>query len=215
MTWSAWIRRVRSVTSAVTVGLPSRSPPIHVPQRRNAGTRGGRVPVRPLSAAGPPRVGRSSRAASIARYRRGTSVNSVASKNAIAVRTSSSGEGTTVRRSEVRHTIVISSRSRRRISASSAGVRRGSSSRSSNAAIRRSATSSVRRRASVGCAVRTGEITSRSIAWSSSSSVRPSRRSRRIASASDRSSTPLREARARRASARTRCRSSARFTSWK
>ena len=39
----------------MTVGLPSRSPPIHVPQRRNAGTRGGRVPVRPLSAAGPPR----------------------------------------------------------------------------------------------------------------------------------------------------------------
>ena len=91
-------------------------------------------------------------------------MNSVASKNAIAVRTSSSGEGTTVRRSEVRHRIVISSRSRRRIPSSSAGVRRGSSSRSSSAASRRSATRSVRRRASVGCAVRTGEIASRSIA---------------------------------------------------
>ena len=48
-------------------------------------------------------------------------VNSVASKNAIAVRTSSSGVGLTMRRSEVRHRSVISSRSRRRISRSSDG----------------------------------------------------------------------------------------------
>ena len=33
------------MTSAVTAGLPSRSLPIHEPQRRNAGTRGGRVPL--------------------------------------------------------------------------------------------------------------------------------------------------------------------------
>ena len=54
-------------------------------------------------------------------------VNSVASKNAIAVRTSSSGAGLTMRRSEVRHRSVISSRRRRRISRSSDGVSRGSS----------------------------------------------------------------------------------------
>ena len=52
-TWSAWIRNVRSVISAVTPGLPSRSPPIQLPTRRNAPTRGGRVPVRPVSEAGP------------------------------------------------------------------------------------------------------------------------------------------------------------------
>ena len=45
-TWSAWMRNVRSVMSAVTNGLPSRSPPTHDPKRRKAGTRGGRVPVR-------------------------------------------------------------------------------------------------------------------------------------------------------------------------
>ena len=42
------------VSSAVTVGLPSRSPPIHEPQRRNAPTRAGRVPVRPASVASTP-----------------------------------------------------------------------------------------------------------------------------------------------------------------
>ena len=49
-------------------------------------------------------------------------MNSVSSKNAIAVRTSSSGVGATARRSAVRHRSVISSRSRRRTSRSSAGV---------------------------------------------------------------------------------------------
>ena len=61
-------------------------------------------------------------------------VNSVASKNAIAVRTSSSGVGETIRRSEVRHSSVISSRSRRRTSRSSNGVNRVSSSRASRIA---------------------------------------------------------------------------------
>ena len=32
-TWSAWMRMAWSVTSAVTFGFPSRSPPIHEPQR--------------------------------------------------------------------------------------------------------------------------------------------------------------------------------------
>ena len=43
-------------------------------------------------------------------------MNSVSSKNASAVRTSSSGDGRTPRRSAVRHRSVISSRSRRRMS---------------------------------------------------------------------------------------------------
>src|SRR3972149_1424366 len=46
------MRSVWAVTSAVTLGLPSRSPPIHEPQRRKAGTRGGRAPGRPRAAAG-------------------------------------------------------------------------------------------------------------------------------------------------------------------
>ena len=90
-------------------------------------------------------------------------VNNVASKKAIAVRTSSSGAGLTMRRSEVRHSSVISSRSLRRSSRSSEGVKRGSSERARRIAHRRRATSVVRRRASVGCAVRTGETSSRAI----------------------------------------------------
>ena len=66
-----------------------------------------------------------------------------------------------MRRFEVRHRTVISSRSRRRISRSSDGVSRGSSSRASSTAQRRRATSVVRRRASVGWAVRTGPTASR------------------------------------------------------
>ena len=76
------MRSVRSVISAVTPGLPSRSPPIQLPQRRNAPTRGGRAPVR---------TGVRACAGATARRRiqrgvqrpasRGASVNSVASKN--------------------------------------------------------------------------------------------------------------------------------------
>ena len=105
-------------------------------------------------------------------------MNSVASKNAIAVRASSSGVGATARRSDMRHRSVISSRSRRRTSRSSDGVRRGSSSRSSRAAQRRSATSAVRRRASVGWAVRTRVTDRRPSSSSISGSVRPARRER-------------------------------------
>ena len=184
--------------SAVTSGLPSRSPPIQLPGRRNGPTRGGRVPVRPLSAAGPrERPGAPSRARSSARYSRGTTVNSVASKKAIAVRTSSSGVGVTMRRSEVRQRRVISSRSRRRTSRSSDGVSRGSSRRSSRSAQRRNATRVVRRRASVGCAVRTGAIDSLPTRASSSAFDRPIRRSRATASATESSRTPSRAARSR------------------
>ena len=74
------------------------------------------------------------------------------------------------------HRIEICSRRRRRSSASSEGVRRGSSNASSSRYTRRSATMSVRRRASVGCAVNTGAIESRPI--NSLSSAAPSRRPR-------------------------------------
>ena len=39
------MRIVRSVISAVTDGLPSRSPPTHVAKRTKARVRGGRAPV--------------------------------------------------------------------------------------------------------------------------------------------------------------------------
>ena len=207
------MRTVRAVISAVTPGLPSRSPPIQLPGRRNAPTRGGRVPVRPESDAGAgERPVGGSRAASSARYSRGMTVNSVASKNAIAVRTSSSGVGLTTRRSDVRHSSVISSRRRRRTSRSSDGVRRGSSSRASRTAQRPSATSVVRRRASVGWAVKTGATTSRATSASSSASVLPSRRNPATASATESSRTPSRAARSRRRNVRTRPRASARLT---
>ena len=67
---------------------------------------------------------------------------------------------------------MISSRSRRRTSRSSDGVRRGSSSRSSRPAQRRRATRAVRRRASVGWAVRTGAMDSRPSSSSRSAIVR-------------------------------------------
>ena len=111
--------------------------------------------------------------ASVARRTRGTALNSVSSKNASAVRTSSSGLGVTARRSAVRHSSVISSRRRRRASRSSAGGRSGSSRRASRRSTRRRASSSVRRRASVGWAVRTGVIRNPWTSWSASSSGAP------------------------------------------
>ena len=143
------MRRVRRrlgghVRIAVAVAADPRAP---AQERRDA--RAVESPVR-----GPPVAG-ASRAASVAVEPRHEQ-KSDSSKTAIAVRTSSSGSGATERRSDVRHRSEISSRSRRRISRSSDGVRRGSSSRSRSTAQRRSATSAVRRRASVGWAVRTG-----------------------------------------------------------
>ena len=68
------------------------------------------------------------------------------------------GHGAIARRSAVRHRSVISSRSRRRRSRSSAAAMSRSASRSRRRSTRRRARSSVRRRASVGWAVRTGVI---------------------------------------------------------
>ena len=101
------------------------------------------------------------------------------------------------------------------MSRSSSGVSRGSSSRSTSRWQRRSATSSVRRRASVGWAVRTGAIARRPMSSTMSSSPRPVRQIRRTASATESSRIPPRAARSRRRRVRTRCRSSARLTSWK
>ena len=50
-TWSLWMRIAATVVSAVTLGFPSRSAPTQLPHSRAAATRGGRVPVRPLSLA--------------------------------------------------------------------------------------------------------------------------------------------------------------------
>ena len=153
----------RSVISPVTPGLPSRSPPIHDPSRSTAGRAAGGSRSGRLSRAAERGVRPSTRGPARGRgaLEAGPTVNSVSSKNAIAERTSSSGVGATERTSDVCHSRLISSRSRRRRSASSAGVRRGSSSWSSRRRIRRSATSSVRRRASVGCAVSTGPTRAR------------------------------------------------------
>ena len=109
-------------------------------------------------------------------------MNSVSSKIASADRTSSSGVGSTARRSPVCHSSVISSRRRRRRSASSSGVVSGSSSESSSRRIRRSATSSVRRRASVGWAVRTG--------WTSTVRSRASSPARSVTAASRSTASP-------------------------
>ena len=94
------------MTAAVTVGLPSRSAPTQLPNRRNAGTGGA---ARPLS--GP------SSTWSIARYTAGTSRNSVSSNAVITVRTSSAGVIPATRSCAVRHSRSTSSCSRRRISA--------------------------------------------------------------------------------------------------
>jgi hypothetical protein len=100
------------------------------------------------------------------------------------------------------------------MSASSSGVRRGSSSRSNSSAHRRRARRSVLRRASVGWAVSTGTIDKRPTS-ASRSRLRPWRLSVVTAPAIESSTAPPRAARLRLATVRTRLRSSARFTSWK
>ncbi len=215
--WSAWRRAASSVTSEVTPGCPSRSDPIHDPRRSSAGASTGRVPVRPASPATAPfgpRAAIPSSARSTARPRRGIATNSVSSKMASAERTSSSGVGAMARRSPVCHSSVISSRRRRRRSASSSGVVRGSSMASSSRRMRRCATRRVRRRASVGWAVRTGWTSIR--ASSATTSSRPRLAPRRATASPIESSIGrpcARRARVRRV--RIRCRSSARLMSWK
>ena len=185
------------VTAAVTVGLPSRSAPTQLPNRRNAGTGGA---ARPLS--GP------SSTWSIARYTAGTSRNSVSSNAVMTVRTSSAGVIPATRSCAVRHSRSTSSCSRRRISACWPAPDRWSSISVSSPLSRRSDATTARRRASVGCAVNTGctrSPASRSCTWS-----RPcSAVIRATASASDSRGGLSPESRSR--SVRTRCCSSARL----
>ena len=147
--WSAWIRSASRVVTAVTFGFPSRSPPIQLPQRSFGIWCGGREPLSPS-------LGSSCRSASsIPRRSRGARRKIVPSKWTIADRTSSSGVTRRVRMLPVRQRLVNSSRSRRTQRAASAGstaVER----RSNRMRILPRRATSVRRRASVGCAVSTG-----------------------------------------------------------
>ena len=144
-TWSAWISAVSLVTCAVTNGLPSRSAPTQLPNRRNAGAAAGACPD-----AGP------CSARSSERYRAGTTRKSDSSNAAMAVRTSSSGRIACTRSAAVRHSRSISSRSLRVASACSLAPSRPSSRLASSTLIRRRISVTARRRVSVGWAVSTG-----------------------------------------------------------
>ena len=148
--WSACAATVSRVTSAVTNGLPSRSPPTHDPNRTIGGSG-----VAPGSS--PPS------AVSTARWNRGTACTSDCRKTVSTVFTSSAGVGRVIRSVEVRCRMSMSSSIRRRAWARSEGPVSGSSWASRLSAIRRSADATARRRASVGCAVSTGWIRIRSI----------------------------------------------------
>ena len=119
-----------SVTSAVTAGLPSRSPPTQVAHRKRTSL---------------PAV----------RATRGNVVKIVRSNSAIVARTSSSGVGAARRTGSVSHRLVISSARRRSRSSRTRPAHRGSSSPSSRSPIRHRCSTTARRFASVGCAVRT------------------------------------------------------------
>ena len=149
-TCSAAISTARRVTSAVTRGLPSRSPPTHVPHRRNGRSNAG---------ARAPEPGASAR--SISRATIGNTSKIVWSNSAISARTSSSGSGRRARTWPVRHSAVTSSIRRRSTSVRSLVDSCAPSSRSTSAPIRHRVSTIARRRASVGCAVRTGTISSR------------------------------------------------------
>ena len=187
------MRNVRSVISAVTPGLPSRSPPIQLPSRRNGPTRGGRVPVRPVSAAGPgARPGRR-----------------IERRIERPVEPRDDGEQRGVEEGHRRPHLVERGRAddaqvrgppqERDLLAQPApdlavlgrGQARVVRARQQDRAAAQSATSVVRRRASVGCAVRTGETSSRAISASSSASFRPRRRSPATASATESGEDPV------------------------
>ncbi len=166
-TWSWAMPAAASVTSAVTAGLPSRSPPTQVAHRKRTSL---------------PAV----------RATRGNVVKIVRSNSAIVARTSSSGVGAARRTGSVSHRLVISSARRRSRSSRTRPAHRGSSSPSSRSPIRQRCSTTARRFASVGCAVRTS-VTSTGcpIGVGTCPPGEPPRRSR------------------------TRCRSSATLTNWK
>ena len=139
--WSAWMRIASRVVSALTFGLPSRSPPIHVPQRSAGSGRGARRPDGAVA------FSRRPSASSRLRSSRGTSRKIVPSKCTSAERTSSRAVTRRVRMPPMRQRLVISSRRRRSTSAAKVPP---SARRSSSVRMRLSAAISVRRRASVG-----------------------------------------------------------------
>ncbi len=149
---------------------------------------------------------------SSARYTSGTSRNSVSSNAVITERTSSAGDMPATRSWAVRQSRSTSSRSFRRSSACCAAPVRWSSIELSSPLTRRSDATTARRRASVGCAVKTGCTRSPASSWFRYSAP-PSAVSRSTASASDSRGGRSPESRCR--SARTRCSSSARLARWK
>ena len=160
------IRQVRRVTSAVTEGFPSRSPPIQDPKRIGA------------SSSGNPRPVTCSRVRSSVRLNCGTASHSVSSNTASPDRTSSSGEGRSRRTSSVCHAPAISRRTHSSSASRSARVRSPRSSSPSAAAIPLYLCCRVRRMISVGCAVITSSIRSRHTASCSASGDRPPATSR-------------------------------------
>ena len=167
-TWSAPMAAARRVVSAVTRGCPSRSEPTHEPQRRKACAAGGRVPVRPLSVAAAAADG-----TGVLLRDPGGAVERPVERPVEARR---DHEERLVEEEERRCAprrgardapcagprCATAARSPRAGGAGSRrprpGVMRWSSSRSRSPNTRRRATSIVRRRASVGCAVRTSPM---------------------------------------------------------
>ena len=147
-----------SVISAVTFGLPSRSPPIHEPSRANARTAGAVVPAASASS-------QSSRR----RYTSGRVSASVDSKTLSTVRTSSRTVGLASRSGAVRHSVSISPSSLRSFSASDMPPTLRESRSATSSAIRRIEAETARRRASVGCAVRTGRNSISASRWRATS----------------------------------------------
>ncbi len=183
--------RARASASAIvagpTTGLPSMSPPIHEPKRSGGGASGMRV--------------RHSSSSSVAASIR------LCSKNQRPFRISSLIRSRSCRTSSVCQRSVTSSAIRSSIAWRSVGRRRGSSSSYSCSAMRMWERSTVRRVASVGCAVRTRRIeVSRARSRSAPASVV------NASSSDSREMRPLRASSRRR---RRRCSCSARFASWK
>ena len=131
----------RRQLAGVALGLPSWSPPIHVPKRSGGGAPGSAARQR------------------AARPRPGVEQAGLEEPQALAHLVVDAGR--IDRTSSVCHSIVASSASARSTSACWAGVERGSSSTSSSPASRSWLCRNVRRAASVGCAVSTGSSSTR------------------------------------------------------
>ena len=187
------------MTSAVTKGLPSRSPPIHEPNVRKGGTRN----TWPGKAAARPRrsdsctCGTASQSRGMIDRPRSTSSSTVGRepfKNSVSQRIASS----------LRSWLSCSARSRGRRSSRSRACRL--------CRMRRSLARIERRFASLGWAVNTSSIASRSSAACTSTAERPAAASSAMPAPSDspRGCGDLSRSRSR--STRARCRSSAMFT---